>query len=76
MTIGFFARTQSANTDDGKGRISVRFQRNAAPYPGFGDTLLRPDGEWGWYEVSATLAKRQTRRGSFNDLMDQANRRV
>jgi len=27
MTIGFFARTQSANTDDGKGRISVRFQR-------------------------------------------------
>lgn len=53
MTIGFFARTHSAATDDGKGRISVRFQRNAAPYPGFGDTVLRPDGEWGWYEVSA-----------------------
>ncbi len=54
MTIGFFARTQSAKTDDGKGRVSVRFQRNSDPYPGFGEALVKPDSEWGWYEVSRT----------------------
>ena len=53
VTIGFFARTQSAQTSDGKGRITVRFQRNSDPYPGFGAALIKPDSEWGWYEVSA-----------------------
>ena len=53
MTIGFFARQISAETDDAKGRIGVRFQRNSDPYPGFGDTTIRPDGDWGWYEVTA-----------------------
>lgn len=54
MTIGFFARTITAETNDGKGRIAVRFQKNADPYPGFGDTTVSPDSEWGWYEVTAT----------------------
>ena len=53
MTIGFFARAIKAETGDGKGRIAVRFQKNADPYPGFGDTTISPDGEWGWYEVTA-----------------------
>ena len=53
IAIGFFARTKSAETDDGKGRVAVRFQRNSDPYPGFGDALIKPDREWGWYEVSA-----------------------
>ncbi len=54
MTIGFFARTQSAQTDDGKGRVAVRFQRNSDPYPGFGATVIKPTSDWGWYEVSST----------------------
>lgn len=53
MTVGFFARAITADTVDGKGRIGVRFQQNSAPYPGFGDTTISPDAEWGWYEVTA-----------------------
>lgn len=54
MTVGFFARVIKSAAEDGKGRISVRFQRNADPYPGFGDATITPDGDWGWYEVTAT----------------------
>ncbi|TRD12688.1 glycoside hydrolase family 5 protein [Erythrobacter insulae] len=54
MTVGFFARAIKADTADGKARIGVRFQQNSAPYPGFGDTTVSPDSEWGWYEVTAT----------------------
>lgn len=53
MTVGFFARAIKAETSDGKARIGVRFQQNSPPYPGFGDTTISPDGEWGWYEVTA-----------------------
>lgn len=57
ITIGFYARAVGAQTDDGKGRLSVRFQRNSAPYPGFGDTVIKPTEKWGFYEVS-TYAER------------------
>jgi endoglucanase len=53
ITVGFYARAIGAETDDGKGRLSVRFQRNSAPYPGFGDTVIKPTEKWGFYEVSA-----------------------
>lgn len=52
-TVGFYARIKSADTPDGKGRVSVRFQQNSAPYPGFGDKQLLIDKEWAFYEVSA-----------------------
>ena len=54
MTVGFYARTIAADTDNGKGVIGVRFQQNAAPYAGFADTTLSIGTEWDWYEVSGT----------------------
>lgn len=57
VTIGFYARTLSAKTPDGKGVIGVRFQQNAAPYYGFADTTLSVGPEWQWYEVSGVAGK-------------------
>lgn len=53
IVVAFYARTVSADTSDGKGRIGVRVQQNIAPYSGFGDTTLVIDKEWKLYEVSA-----------------------
>jgi hypothetical protein len=53
IVVAFYARTVSAATSDGNGRIGVRFQQNAAPYPGFGDTTLVIEKEWKLYQVSA-----------------------
>ena len=50
----FWARTVKSDAPDGKGRISVRFQQNVAPYAGFGDTVLTIGSEWQLYEVPAT----------------------
>ena len=52
VTIGFYARALSAETADGKGTISVRFQQNADPWPGFGDAQVTVGSEWAWHEVS------------------------
>ncbi|WP_299192269.1 hypothetical protein [uncultured Erythrobacter sp.] len=54
VTVGFYARTIDADTDDGLGVVRVRFQRNVEPYPGFGEETLSIGKEWAWYEVSAT----------------------
>jgi hypothetical protein len=35
------------------GRIGVRFQQNAAPYPGFGDTTFVIEKEWKLYQMTA-----------------------
>ena len=53
VTVGFYARTIEANTDDGKGVVRIRFQRDAEPYPGFGEQVLSIGKDWQWYEVSA-----------------------
>ncbi len=53
ITIGFYARTIEAQTDDGKGVLRVRFQQDAPPYPGFGEETLAIGSEWDWYEVTA-----------------------
>lgn len=57
VTIGFYARTIAAKTPDGKGVIGVRFQQNAAPYYGFGDTTLAIGPAWQWYEASAVASR-------------------
>jgi hypothetical protein len=36
----------------------VRFQENAAPYGGFGDTNVLISGEWEWHEVTIRADKR------------------
>lgn len=53
LTVGFWARATEARTDDGKGVIGVRFQQNADPWPGFGDTMVKLGPEWEWHEVSS-----------------------
>ncbi|KPF63213.1 hypothetical protein [Porphyrobacter sp. AAP60] len=58
VTVGFYARTVSTERSDGKGIIGVRFQENAAPYGGFGDTNLLIGSDWDWYEVTARADKR------------------
>ena len=58
VTVGFYARVVSTERSDGKGLIGVRFQENAAPYGGFGDTNVLVGSTWEWYEVSARADKR------------------
>ncbi|WP_217906718.1 glycoside hydrolase family 5 protein [Qipengyuania atrilutea] len=62
VTLGFYARTVASEAADGKGEVQVRFQRNSDPYPGFGDSVVRPGTEWSWHEVSA-VADQDIRRG-------------
>jgi hypothetical protein len=50
--VRFWARTLSTDSPNGKGRILVRFFRNEAPYPGFGDAAIDVGPNWGIYEVS------------------------
>ncbi len=50
--VRLWARTLSAKTADGKGRILVRFFRNADPYPGFADTMIDVGPEWRSYDVT------------------------
>jgi hypothetical protein len=52
IVVAFYARTISADTPGGTGRIGVRFQQNAAPYAGFGDTTLVIEKEWKLYQVT------------------------
>lgn len=52
VTLGFWARAVSASTDDAKGVLRVRFQKDAPPYPGFGEETLAIGPEWQWYEVT------------------------
>ena len=49
VVVAFYARTVSADTTDGMGRIGLRFQQNVAPYSGFGDTTLIIEKEWKLY---------------------------
>lgn len=57
VTVGFYARTISAETSDGQGVLGVRFQQDAAPYGGFGDKVVSIGKEWKWHEVTATADK-------------------
>jgi Cellulase (glycosyl hydrolase family 5) len=58
VTVGFYARAVSSERSDGKGLVGVRFQENAAPYGGFGDTNVLIGKDWQWYEVTAKADKR------------------
>ena len=57
VTVAFYARTVKSEAPGGKGKIGVRFQQNAAPYAGFGDTTLDIGSEWALYEVTARSDK-------------------
>ena len=53
VVVAFYARTVSAETSDGRGRIGVRFNQNIAPYSGFGDTTISIEKDWKLYQVAA-----------------------
>lgn len=65
VTIGFYARTVEAATDNGKGVLRVRFQKDSPPYPGFGEETLEIGTEWGWYEVTAEAEQTLTRKNGI-----------
>ena len=54
VTFGFWARTTASDADDGQGRVTARVQRDASPWPGFGDTPFVIGPEWRWYEATTT----------------------
>ena len=53
VTIGFYARTISAQTANGKGVVRVRFQEDFEPFSGFGEKTLNIGSDWQWHEVTA-----------------------
>jgi hypothetical protein len=52
FVVRLYARTLKSDAPDGKGRIGLRIQENAAPYPGFGDQVLIVGSQWEAYEVT------------------------
>jgi Cellulase (glycosyl hydrolase family 5) len=56
MIVAVLARTISADTPNGAGKIGVRVQQNAAPYPGFGDNVLSIGPTWKLLQIK-TQAK-------------------
>ncbi len=63
VTVAFLARTLSAFTPDGLGKIAVRVQQNRAPdYPGFGDNMISVGPNWKLYQLR-TQAKLDVAKG-------------
>jgi hypothetical protein len=51
LILAVLARTVSADTDDGKGKIGVRVQQNAPPYPGFAENVISVGPNWGLFQL-------------------------
>lgn len=51
LIVAILARTDSADTPDGLGRIGIRVQQNVAPYPGFGEQQLKIGPGWKLYQL-------------------------
>lgn len=56
LRIAVLARTVSASTPDGQGRLAIRVQQNAAPYDGFADNMLTVGPNWRLYQVGTTAS--------------------
>lgn len=52
VTVGFYARTLSANTNDKKGLVSIRVQQNVSPFAGLIDKTVAIGTDWAFHEVS------------------------
>jgi hypothetical protein len=50
LLVAVLARTLSAATPDGQGMLSVRIQKNAAPYDGFLDKPVQVGPNWRLYQ--------------------------
>ncbi|MGB3722409.1 MAG: endo-1,4-beta-xylanase [Pacificimonas sp.] len=53
IRLAMWARTITADTDDGLGRIAVRVNRDGGDYAGFGDQMLSVGAGWKLYELNA-----------------------
>jgi hypothetical protein len=62
VTVGFWARAIEAKTGDGKGVLGIRFQENVAPWPGFGEAVVKLGPEWEWHEVSGVASTALSRK--------------
>lgn len=61
VVIGFWARSLASDDHDGNAVVTVRVQKNAKPYPGFGDQTISVGRDWKFHEVS-TVADRNIKR--------------
>lgn len=61
VVVGFWARAIDSDAAGGLGQVTVRFQQDAEPYPGFGDNTVSIGKEWQFYEVAA-VADRDIKR--------------
>lgn len=57
LIIAVVARTQSAQTADGKGLVSVRLQGTAPPYDGFGDKAFKVGDRWQMVRIPVTATR-------------------
>ena len=56
VTVGFWARTTTPPSGGENGMLSLRWQENLQPWPGFGDSQVEIGPEWKWHEISATAS--------------------
>ncbi len=63
VIIAVLARTISADTQDGLGRLGIRVQQNGAPYAGFGDHMLSIGPNWKLIQIK-TQAKLDIAKGN------------
>lgn len=57
LVIAVVARTQSAQTADGKGLVAVRLQGTAPPYDGFGDKAFTVGDRWQMVRIPVTATR-------------------
>lgn len=57
LRIAILARTVSAATPDGQGKLAIRVQQNSAPYDGFADNVLIVGPNWRLYQIGTTAAR-------------------
>lgn len=54
LRIAVLARTVSASTPDGQGKLGIRIQQSSAPYDGFADNVLTVGPTWRLYQIGTT----------------------
>ncbi|WP_156878206.1 glycoside hydrolase family 5 protein [Sphingopyxis sp. QXT-31] len=57
LRIAVLARTVSAATPDGQGKLAIRVQQNSAPYDGFADNILIVGPNWRLYQIGTTATR-------------------
>lgn len=75
-TVRFWARTLSTTSPDGKGRVVVRFMKNAEPYPGFGETVIVIGADWTAYEVTAKADQNISSQGAVALQLASVKQRI